>query len=53
MVKLIIDLHEQHEYTSVQFSDIAKNLHFCTLIIINISIAPLLDPKLLINKESS
>ena len=36
-----------------KFSDIAKKLHFCTFIIVNISVAPPLDQKLLINKESS
>ena len=36
---------EQQAYTFVQFSDTAKKWHFCTLIIVNISVAPPLDPK--------
>ena len=42
---LIINLNQQHAYTFVQFSDIAKNWHFCILIIVSISVAPTLDPK--------
>ena len=38
-------MNQQHAYTFVQFSDIAKNWHFCTLIIVNISDAPLRDLK--------
>ena len=42
----IINLHEQQAYTFVQFSEIdKKNWHFCTLTIVNVSIAPSLDPK--------
>ena len=44
---LIINLNRQHVYTFVQSSDIAKNWHFGTLIIVNtcISVAAPLDPK--------
>ena len=35
------------------YSDLAKNCHFCVPIIVNISISPPLDPKVLICKESS
>ena len=42
---LIIILHEQQTYTFVQFSEIAKNSHFCTPIIVNFSIPPPVDPK--------
>ena len=42
---LIINLNEQHAYKFFQSSDIAKDWHFCTLIIVNISVAPPLDPK--------
>ena len=42
---LIINLHEQQAYTVVQLSDLAKNWHFCTPIIVNISIPQPLDPK--------
>ena len=42
---LIINLHEQQAYTVVQLSDLAKNWHFCTPIIVNISIPQSLDPK--------
>ena len=44
---LLIHLHEQQAYIFVQCSHIAKNWNFCTLIIINISVAPPLDPKTL------
>ena len=33
-------MNEQHAYTFVKYSDIPKNWHFCTLIIVNISVAP-------------
>ena len=42
---LIIHLNEHHAYTFVQSSDLAKNWHFCTLIIVKIFVAPPLDPK--------
>ena len=42
---LIMNLHEQQAYAFAQFSDLAKNWHFCTPIIVNISIHPFLDPK--------
>ena len=42
---LIIKWNEKQAYTFVQFSDRAKRWHFCTLIIVNISFAPTLDPK--------
>ena len=38
-------MNQQHAYTFVQFSDIAINWHFCIRIIVNIYVAPLLDPK--------
>ena len=44
---LITNLHQQQAYTYFQFSDIAENWHFCTLIIVNISVALLLNPKTL------
>ena len=42
---LIINLHEQQAYPFVQVSDLAKNWHFCTPIIVNMSMPPPLDPK--------
>ena len=42
---LILNLYEQQAYIVVQLSDFAKNWHFCTTIIVNISIPPPLDPK--------
>ena len=41
-----INLLEQKAYAFVHFSDLATNLHFCTLISVNISIPPPLDPKI-------
>ena len=38
-------MHEQQAFTFVHFSDVAKNWHFRTLIIVNISVAPPLDPQ--------
>ena len=43
---LTINLLEQKAYAFVQFSDLAKNWHFVTSIIENISIPPPLDPKM-------
>ena len=39
------NLHEQQTYTVFQYPYKAKNWHFCTPIIVNISIPPTLDPK--------
>ena len=41
---LITNLHEQWTYKFVQFSDFAKNWHLWTPIIVNISVAPPLNP---------
>ena len=38
-----MNLHEQQAFYLFIFSDIAKN--FCTLIIVNISVSPSLDPQ--------
>ena len=43
---LTINLMEQYAHAFVQFSDLAKNWHLCTPIIVNISIPPPLDPKI-------
>ena len=40
-----MNLHEQQAYTFVQFSDLAKNRHVCTSIIVNIFIPQHLDRK--------
>ena len=50
---LIINLHEQQAYTFVQFSDLAKNWHFCTSIIVNMSKPHPSIQKVLIYNESS
>ena len=41
---LITNLHEEQAYKFVQFSDFTKNRHLWTPIIVNISVAPPLDP---------
>ena len=41
---LTTNLHEQWAYRFVQFSDFAKNWHLWTPIIVNISVAPTLNP---------
>ena len=43
---ITINLLETKAYTFVQFSDLAKIWHFCTPIIVNISIPSPLDPKI-------
>ena len=43
---LTFNLLEQYADEFVQFSDLAKNWHFCTPIIVNISIPPPLDQKI-------
>ena len=43
---ITIDLLEQLAGAFVQFSDLAKNWHFCTPINVNISKPPPLDPKI-------
>ena len=48
---LINNLHEQQAYTFVQFSKLAKNCHFFTHIIVNISNPHLSIQKVLIYKE--
>ena len=40
-----MNLHEQQTYNFVQTSDLAKNWHFSTPIIVNIFIPQPLDPK--------
>ena len=42
---LMINLDEQQSCTVVQLPDFAENCHFCTPVIVNISILPPLDPK--------
>ena len=50
---MVYNLHEQQAFTYFQFSDLAKNWHLCTPVIVNILYPhPSIQKKVFIYKES-